>query len=66
MISYLAHCSLVSRLIQESTNVVIKRMPHPLTGIFPSYLYLKVKVNITIELATKVQRSSRGIALLFL
>jgi len=41
-------------------------MPHPLTGIFPSYLYLKVKVNITIELATKVQRSSRGIALLFL
>jgi hypothetical protein len=34
--------------------------------VYPMQHEVKVKVNFTLEQATKVQRGSRGIALLFL
>ena len=40
--------------------IIMFRLSYKLT------LYMKVKVKLTLELATKAQRGSRGIAVLFL
>ena len=53
-----------SRLEQELTSLLQKSSPS-LTPTLPAVLWVKVKVKFTLEQATKTQRGSRGIALLF-
>jgi hypothetical protein len=65
LIPFLDHCSVFSGLTRERPNVVIQRMPHPVAGVITSNLDM-VKVKVKLELATKAQRRSRTMALLFL
>jgi hypothetical protein len=53
-------------VILGDTLPVFRKMATPSLGAKQYYIKVKVKVKVTLEQATKAQRGSRGIALLFL
>jgi hypothetical protein len=53
-------------VIEQLIALVVVIMMVLLGTVMRVVVVLKVKVNFTLEQATKVQRGSRGIALLFL
>jgi len=62
------HCACVSRYSATtiSSNVIIQNSSLVVTTMSDEITGHKAKVQLTLEQATKAQRGSRGIALLFL